>query len=258
MAPILFREKPMRSSALTSLFFLVTSVAAGATPKYVDRLEHCADVLRAILEAPDQGIPQELLDRAECVGVIPSTKKGAFGIGGSYGKGAFVCRGNSGKGTWGPPAMYRLTGINFGFQFGGRLTDFVILVMNPRGMKKLIRSKFKIGADASVAAGPKGRTAEAATDALMGAEMLTYSRTQGLFAGVSLEGAVLMQDNKANKLLYGRKIGAREILFQSKVGIPAPAQKLVTLLKKYSPRNISDASESLPAGQRGTQVASLN
>ncbi len=247
----------MRSSALTLLFFLVSSVAIGADTKYADRLENCANVLKAIMEAPDQGIPQELLDRAECVGVIPSTKKGAMGFGLSYGRGAFVCR-KDGRGPWGAPAMYSLKGPNIGFQLGIRSADFVILVMNPRGMKSLLKSKFKLGADASAAAGPKGRTAEAATDALMGAEMLTYSRTQGLFAGVSLEGAVLKQDNKANRMLYGRKIGAREILLQNNVGTPAPAQKLVTLLKKYSPKNISDASESVPAGQPGIQVAGLN
>lgn len=229
------------SFALVALLF--GSVTARAQEKIKNRLKVCAIVLKEILEAPDQGIPQELLDRAECVGVIPSTKKFAIGFGVSYGRGAFVCRKNDGKGPWGPPAMYGLGGPNIGFQLGGRSADFVLLIMNPKGMRSLLKSKFKLGVDASAAAGPKGRTAEAATDATMGAEILTYSRTRGLFAGISLEGALLKQDDKANRKLYGRKIKAREILLDGNVSTPAAGQQLVQLLKKYSPKNISDVSE---------------
>jgi len=226
---------------------LVTSsfnASAQKKPKYAQRLEACSVVLSELLKTPDQGVPQELLDRAECVGVIPGAKKFAVGIGYSYARGAFVCRRNNGRGLWGAPAMYMLTGPNIGFQLGGRSADFVILVMNPKGMNGLMKSKFKLGVDVSAAAGPKGRTAEAATDISMRAEMLTYSRTRGLFAGVSLEGAVLKQDDKANRKLYGRKITAREILLQGRVATPAAGRKLVSLLRKYSPKNISDASNS--------------
>ncbi len=229
------------SFALVALLF--GSVTARAQKKVLKRLEACAVVLKEVLGAPDQGIPQELLDRAECVGVFPSTKKFAIGLGGSYGRGAFVCRKNNGRGPWGPPAMYGLGGPNIGFQLGGRSTDFVLLIMNPKGMRSLVKSKFKLGADASAAAGPKGRTAEAATDVTMGAEILTYSRTRGLFAGVSIEGAVLKQDDKANRKLYGRKIKATDILLNGSVSTPAAGQQLVQLLRKYSPKNISDVSK---------------
>ncbi len=229
------------SFALVALLF--GSVTARAQKKVLKRLEACAVVLKEVLGAPDQGIPQELLDRAECVGVFPSTKKFAIGLGGSYGRGAFVCRKNNGRGPWGPPAMYGLGGPNIGFQLGGRSTDFVLMIMNPKGMRSLVKSKFKLGADASAAAGPKGRTAEAATDVTMGAEILTYSRTRGLFAGVSIEGAVLKQDDKANRKLYGRKIKATDILLNGSVSTPAAGQQLVQLLRKYSPKNISDVSK---------------
>ncbi len=229
------------SFALVALLF--GSVTARAQKKVLKRLGACAVVLKEVLGAPDQGIPQELLDRAECVGVFPSTKKFAIGLGGSYGRGAFVCRKNNGRGPWGPPAMYGLGGPNIGFQLGGRSTDFVLLIMNPKGMRSLVKSKFKLGADASAAAGPKGRTAEAATDVTMGAEILTYSRTRGLFAGVSIEGAVLKQDDKANRKLYGRKIKATDILLNGSVSTPAAGQQLVQLLRKYSPKNISDVSK---------------
>ena len=229
------------SFALVALLF--GSVTATAQKKVLNRLEACAVVLKEVLAAPDQGIPQELLDRAECVGVFPSTKKFAIGLGGSYGRGAFVCRKNNGRGPWGPPAMYGLGGPNIGFQLGGRSTDFVLMIMNPKGMRSLVKSKFKLGADASAAAGPKGRTAEAATDVTMGAEILTYSRTRGLFAGVSIEGAVLKQDDKANRKLYGRKIKATDILLNGSVSTPAAGQQLVQLLRKYSPKNISDVSK---------------
>ena len=242
---------------ITVLVTVSFTASAQKKPKYAQRLEACAAVLTALLNAPDQGVPQELLDRAECVGVIPGAKKFAIGIGASYARGAFVCRKNNGKGPWGPPAMYGMGGPNIGLQLGGRSADFVILVMNPKGMNGLMKSKFKLGADISAAAGPKGRTAEAATDLSLRAEMLTYSRTRGLFAGISLEGAVLKQDDKANRKLYGRKITAREILLQGKVATPAAGRKLVSLLRKYSPKNISDASDSYQPFRRERDEVAL-
>ncbi len=222
------------------LALLLAAPWAWAASKEVERLEKSAEVLQEILDIPD-GIPQELLDKAECVGVIPSVKKFAFGFGGSYGRGAFVCRtGEKFTGPWSPPAMYRLEGGSFGLQLGGTATDFVFLVMNPKGADSLIKTKFKLGGDASVAAGPKGRTAEAATDAYMRAEILTYSRSRGLFAGVSLKGSTLRQDSGANEKIYGREFTAKEILRQGKVGLPAAGQPLVALLRKHSPTNRSD------------------
>ena len=204
-----------------------------------ERLTNSAEALEEILNIPD-ALPKELLNKAECVAVMPSVKKFAFGVGGSYGRGVLVCRtGSNFTGPWGAPAMYRLEGANIGFQLGGQATDFLFLVMNPRGVESLLSSKVKLGADAAVAAGPKGRAAMAATDAYMRAEILTYSRSRGLFAGVSLEGSTLRQDNKANEELYGRKLTAREIVTG---GTGGAGQRLVGVLQKASPRNESDAS----------------
>src|SRR5215813_9654873 len=204
-----------------------------------ERLEDSAQVLEEILNIPD-ALPKELLNKAECVAIMPSVKKVAFGVGGSYGRGVLVCRGGSKfTGAWGAPAMYRLEGASIGFQLGGQATDFLLLVMNPKGAESLLRSKVKLGADAVVAAGPKGRAAMAATDAYMRAEILTYSRSRGLFAGVSLEGSTLRQDNGANEKLYGRKITAQEIV---RGHTSAPGQRLVSTLQKASPKNESDPS----------------
>jgi lipid-binding SYLF domain-containing protein len=198
-------------------------------------------VLSEILNVPDN-IPQELLDRAECVIVLPSVKKFAIGIGGSYGRGAMICRsGSNFTGTWGAPAMFALEGANIGIQLGGNMTDFVLLVMNPGGAKSLLKSKVKLGADAAAAAGPKGRSAQAATDVVMRAEVLSYSRSKGLFAGVSLEGSTLRSDGGANKNLYGKKLTATDIIPKHAVGTPAAAQKLVSVLNSKSPRNRSEA-----------------
>ena len=205
-----------------------------------DRVKDSGEVLKEILNIPDD-IPQELLDKAECIVVLPSVKKGALGIGGSYGRGVMVCRsGEHYKGKWGAPALYALEGVSIGFQLGGQATDFVLLVMNPKGATSLLSSKVKLGADASAAAGPKGRTAEGATDIVMSAEILSYSRNKGLFAGVSLEGSTLRSDGSANEKLYGRKLTAKEIIRGGKVGIPASAHELVSLLDKKSPVNKSD------------------
>src|SRR5438309_10418304 len=221
------------------LFCLPLAIAANNSTE-VDRVKDAGTVLKEILNIPDD-IPKDLLDRAECVIVLPSVKKGAIGIGGSYGRGVMVCRaGEHFTGRWGAPAMYALEGVNFGFQLGGQATDFVLLVMNPRGAESLMGSKVKLGGDASAAAGPKGRTATAATDVVMRAEILSYSRSRGLFAGVSLEGSTLRPDGSANQKLYGRKITAREIVRQQRVGIPASGRELVAVLNRHSPRNLSD------------------
>ena len=205
-----------------------------------DRVKDAGTVLKEILNVPDD-IPHDLLDKAECVIILPSVKKGAFVIGGSYGRGVMVCRGGAHyKGRWGAPALYALEGVSIGFQLGGQATDFVLLVMNPKGAESLLYSKVKLGADASAAAGPKGRTAEGATDIVMNAEILSYSRNKGLFAGVSLEGSTLRSDGSANEKLYGKKLSAREIIREGKVGVPACARGLVSLLNTKSPVNRSE------------------
>jgi lipid-binding SYLF domain-containing protein len=224
------------------LVVLMSAVAAFAADdvREQDRVKDAGSVLKEILNIPDD-IPQDLLDKAECLIILPSVKKGAFGIGGSYGRGVMICRGGEHyKGKWGAPALYALEGISIGFQLGGQATDFVLLVMNPKGAESLLYSKVKLGADASAAAGPKGRTAEGATDIVMNAEILSYSRNKGLFAGISLEGSTLRSDGSANEKLYKRKLSAKEIIRGGKVGIPACAQQLVSLLDKKSPINKSD------------------
>ena len=204
------------------------------------RVKDSGDILKEILNIPDD-IPQDLLDKAECLVILPSVKKGAFGIGGSFGRGVMICRsGQHYTGLWGPPAMYALEGVNIGFQLGGEATDFILLVMNPKGAHSLLSSKVKLGANASAAAGPKGRSGEAATDVVMNAEILSYSRAKGLFAGISLEGSTLRSDGGANQKLYGQKLSAKDIIGLGKVKSPACAQELVGLLDKKSPKNHSD------------------
>ena len=204
------------------------------------RVKDSGDILKEILNIPDD-IPQDLLDKAECLVILPSVKKGAFGIGGSFGRGVMICRsGQHYTGLWGPPAMYALEGVNIGFQLGGEATDFILLVMNPKGAHSLLSSKVKLGANASAAAGPKGRSGEAATDVVMNAEILSYSRAKGLFAGISLEGSTLRSDGGANEKLYGQKLSAKDIIGLGKVKTPACAQELVGLLDKKSPKNHSD------------------
>ena len=204
------------------------------------RVKDSGDILKEILNIPDD-IPQDLLDKAECLVILPSVKKGAFGIGGSFGRGVMICRsGQHYTGLWGPPAMYALEGVNIGFQLGGQATDFILLVMNPKGAHSLLSSKVKLGANASAAAGPKGRSGEAATDVVMNAEILSYSRAKGLFAGISLEGSTLRSDGGANEKLYGQKLSAKDIIGMGKVKTPACAQELVGLLDKKSPKNHSD------------------
>src|ERR1700724_281262 len=230
-----------KSMACLSVLLLLSSGALAANDaKEVERVKEAGEVLKEILNIPDD-IPQDLLDKAECVVVLPSVKKGAFGVGGSYGRGVMVCRsGEHYKGKWGAPALYALEGVSIGFPLGGQATDFVLLVMNPKGAKSLLSSKVKLGADASAAAGPKGRTAEGATDVVMNAEILSYSRNKGLFAGISLEGSTLRSDGSANEKLYGRKLSAKEIIRGGKVGVPASAHQLISLLDSKSPRNNSE------------------
>jgi len=200
----------------------------------------CARVFTEILDIPD-GIPKDLLNKAECVIVIPTVLKFAIGIGGDFGRGAITCRtGEHFTGHWSAPALFALEGANIGFQLGGQATDFVLLIMNNKGANSILSSKVKLGADASAAAGPKGRTAAADTDIVMRAEVLSYSRSRGLFAGISLEGSTLRSDGSANRKLYGRSLSAKEIVRQGKVGVPASGRKLISLLNKQSPRNESD------------------
>jgi lipid-binding SYLF domain-containing protein len=239
------KERRVTSRVLTVLaaVLLVASsltwVEATQTEKESDRLQNAATVLKEIFGMPE-GIPQDLLDRAECVIVFPSVIKVAVGIGGSYGRGAIVCRGgDTYDGPWGAPAMFALEGGSIGFQLGGQATDFILLVMNDNGAQSVLSSKVKLGADASAAAGPKGRTVGASTDIVMQAEMLTYSRSRGLFAGVSLEGSTLRSDGDANEKLYGKKVGAREIVRGGAVQVPASAKPLVELLNNKSPKNLS-------------------
>jgi len=210
--------------------------AAADNEKETDRLQNAGVVMDEILNIPDN-IPQDLLDKTKCVVVFPSVLKFAIGLGGSYGRGAMVCRGGEHfTGPWGAPTMMALEGGSFGFQLGGQATDFVLLVMNQRGASSILSSKVKLGADMAAAAGPKGRDAAAATDVTMRAEILSYSRSRGLFAGISLEGSTLRPDNEANDKLYGKKVAAIDIVRKGAVPMPPSAQKLVSLLEKKSPK----------------------
>ena len=227
-------------TAVVSIIVLSVAMAAADNEHEADRVRDAGVVMKEIINIPDN-IPKDLIDRAECVIVLPSVKKVAIGIGGSYGRGVMTCRtGEHFTGRWSAPAMYALEGGNIGFQLGGEATDFILLVMNPRGASSLMGSKVKLGADAAAAAGPKGRAAAADTDVVMRAEILSYSRSRGLFAGVSLEGSTLRPDNRANEKLYGRKVSAKEIIRQGKVGAPASAHELLSLLDTKFPKNHSD------------------
>jgi len=218
------------------------SFAAGAVyaaTKEQKRLENCGVVMQEVLNIPDN-LPRQVLAKAECVIVVPSVLKLAFGMGKDYGRGAMVCRtGKEFNGPWGAPAMYALEGDSLGMQIGGETTDLILLVMNQKGVASILSSKIKLGGDASAATGPKGRDASADTDLWMRAAILSYSRSRGLFAGISLEGSTLRPDNKANARIYGRKITARAILLEDKVAIPATGRHLVRVLQTNAPRNDS-------------------
>lgn len=220
----------MRTLALAlSIAFASTAVAAEKTSA---RLDDAAALIGEIMGTPDRSIPQDLFDRAQCIVVVPGMKKGAFGIGLKYGKGFVSCR-NQGAPGWGAPGSVRIEGGSFGFQIGGSSTDVILLVMNERGMKRLLTSKFTLGGDASVAGGPVGRSASAQTDAMLTAEILSWSRSRGAFAGVSLEGATLRNDLDENENLYGRKMDNKEVLTGGKA-VPAIARKFISALNKYS------------------------
>jgi len=218
---------------LTVVFLFLTICApafAGET-----QLVKATNVVNEIMGTPDKGIPRDLLDKAVCVGIVPSELKGALVFGGAYGRGILVCRAG-GNGPWGAPSMFTLGAGSVGFQIGGKATDVVFIVMNPEGTRKLVQDSVKLGAEISAAAGPVGRSAEGATDVQLHAEILSYSRTRGLFAGLSLDGAVVKQDRDDNEKLYGRKVSAKEILITGAVRVPAGARTLDKTLNKYSPK----------------------
>jgi lipid-binding SYLF domain-containing protein len=226
-------------SSLMAVAVLALPLSA-SDRKEEERLQNCGTVLREIMDIPEN-IPQDLIDKAECVIVFPSVLKAAFVVGGSYGRGAMTCRtGEHYSGPWSAPSMMAMEAGSVGFQIGGQATDFVLLVMNPRGAHSMLKDKIKLGGDASVAAGPKGRTAEASTDLTLRAEVLSYSRSRGLFAGVSLAGASLRPDNEANERLYGKAIPAHEIVFGKSVRTPKAAQRMISYLDRKSPKNTSD------------------
>jgi lipid-binding SYLF domain-containing protein len=227
------------SMLLVVLPILSSSASAADQEKDEDRLTNSGTVLKEILDVPDD-IPHDLLDKAECVVVFPSVLKAAFIVGGSYGRGAMSCRrGENFRGSWGAPTMMALEGGSFGLQIGAEATDFVLLVMNDRGASGILASKVKLGADASAAAGPVGRTASAETDATLRADILSYSRARGAFVGVSLEGSTIRPDNGANRKIYGREVPARQIVLSRKVAIPAAARAMISTLNSRTPRHKS-------------------
>jgi lipid-binding SYLF domain-containing protein len=226
-------------SSLMALALIALPLSGEEDKKETGRLENCGTVMKEIMDIPDD-IPQDLIDKAECVIIYPSVLKAAFVVGGSYGRGAMTCRtGEHYTGPWSAPSMMALEGGSVGLQIGGQATDFVLLVMNPRGARAILKSKVKLGGDASVAAGPKGRTASAESDVTLRAEVLSYSRSRGLFAGISLEGSTVRPDDDANERVYGQNVSAEAIIFKGAVAVPSAAQKLVAFLNRKSSRNSS-------------------
>jgi lipid-binding SYLF domain-containing protein len=229
-------------SSLMALALVALPFSAAKDTKETERLENCGTVIKEIMDIPDD-IPEDLIDRAECIIIFPSVVKAAFIFGASYGRGAMTCRtGEHYTGPWSAPTMMALEGGSFGLQLGGQATDFVLLVMNPRGAHAILKSKVKLGADASAAAGPKGRTANASTDVTLRAEVLSYSRARGLFAGLSLEGSTVRPDNDANEKIYHKKHEPEDIVFKGAAAVPPSAQELIAYLNKKSPKNTSDPS----------------
>jgi len=226
----------MKKEFLALVACTVISLSAQEAEKA--RLHGSFDVLKEILATPDKGIPRDLLDKAECVVVFPSVKKAAFIVGASYGRGVITCRsGQEFRGPWSAPAMFALEGASFGLQIGGEATDFVLLVMNEKGAESVMSSKVKLGADASAAAGPVGRTTSAETDVVMKAEILSWSRAKGVFGGVSLAGSTLRSDDSANKNLYAEKLNAKDIVRGGKIATPDAGKPLIDLLQKTSPKH---------------------
>jgi lipid-binding SYLF domain-containing protein len=229
----------MKRFWLNVVLLAVVASPAFGQGKEQDRVENAGKVIKEIMDIPDD-IPQSVIDKADCVVVLPSVLKFAIGIGGSYGRGVMTCRGGQDfQGKWGPPTMMALEGGSFGLQLGGQATDFVLLLMNPRSAANILISKVKLGGDASAAAGPVGRNASAETDATMRAEILSYSRARGLFAGISLAGSTLRPDNDANKNLYGKEVSAKDIVFKHAVPVPPSANLLLATLNRKSPTNKS-------------------
>ena len=230
--------------AVACLSLVAGAVVAKKANKEQRRLEECGVVMQEVLNVPEN-IPHELLEKVECVIVIPSVKKLAFGVGADYGRGAMVCRtGEHFRGAWCAPAMYALEGGSVGFQIGGEATDLILLVMNDRGMESILSSKVKLGGDASVAAGPKGRDASANTDAWMRAEILSYSRSRGLFAGISLEGSTIRPDDDASADVYGHPVKAKDIVRGNQTHVTGSGRLLVNTLQKSAPHNESERASN--------------
>jgi lipid-binding SYLF domain-containing protein len=222
-----------------TLLCLCLAVPAFAQEKEQERLKNSYEVLKEVIGMPDKGIPRDLLNKSECVIVIPSVKKAAFVVGASYGRGVMTCRsGENFRGSWSAPAFFALEGGSFGFQAGGQATDFVLLIMNEKGATSIMSSKVKLGGDASVAAGPVGRTTSAETDIVMNAEILSWSRNKGVFAGIALTGSTIRSDDDANKNLYGKDLNAKQIILDHAVKTPAAGKPLVSLLNRMSPKHI--------------------
>jgi len=231
----------MRGIAIAAALAAVTTAVWADTAQ--ERLTEASSVLSVIMKTPDKGIPQDLRSKADCVIILPNVKKAAFVVGGEYGKGFAECRNSTGTG-WGAPAAVKLEGGSLGFQIGGSSTDLILLVMNRHGMDKLMQDKFTLGADASIAAGPVGRTAAAQTDARLDAEILAWSRSKGLFAGISLKGASLRPDTKENAALYGKEMTSKEILAGgNNVTAPDGARDLIANLNKYAASSSADRSK---------------
>jgi lipid-binding SYLF domain-containing protein len=226
----------MRTCLILTAILLIVLPAGAVDDKIADRLWEASKVVDELIKAPDSDIPKDLLKKAQCVAVVPGLKKAAFGFGGQLGRGAVSCRRGESQSAFGPPAMISITGGSFGFQIGGQETDLVMLFMTPDSLKHLLRDKVTLGVDASAAGGPKGREASAETNATMRAEILTYSRARGVFAGISLKGAVLRPDKDANQNLYNRQIDARELVEKGDVAIPGPAEKFVQAVSQAAGR----------------------
>jgi len=230
----------MKRFCLAVILLVVVALPAFGQKKERDRVHNAGKVMKEITNIPED-IPQSVIDKADCVVVLPSVVKFAIGLGGSYGRGVMTCRGGKNfQGPWGAPSLMALEGGSFGLQLGGQATDFVLLLMSPRSAENILTSKVKLGGDVSAAAGPVGRTASAETDATLRAEILSYSRARGLFAGISLSGSTLRPDNDANKNLYGKEISAQDIVFNGAVAAPPSAKLLLATLNKKSPQNKSN------------------
>ena len=236
-------KKLILACAMSTLLLVAVNGRADDTEKDRDRLQNSGTVLHEILNIPDD-IPQDLLDKADCVVVFPSVLKAAFVVGASYGRGAMTCRrGENFNGPWGAPSMMALEGGSVGFQIGGQATDFVLLVMNDRGANGILSSKVKLGGDASVAAGPVGRDASAETDVSMRAEILSYSRARGVFAGISLEGSTIRPDNDANVRIYGEKISAKDIVLAHDTAVPPSARSMIATLNARTPKHVTQTGQ---------------